>query len=78
MSEISLDKIKINKVWADLTEDRNGEAYAEDQLETSMLIVGQTVPIIVDKELYIFDGHKRFRCAKRLGWKTIKALVING
>ncbi len=51
------------------------ESYFTD-LMTAMKEKGQIVPILVDKDYKILAGHNRYKVAKHLKWKTIKATVI--
>jgi len=38
---------------------------------------GQREPIVVDPTLtIIWNGHTRYLAARRLGWRTIKAIVL--
>jgi ParB family chromosome partitioning protein len=56
-----------------------------DELEGSMKKVGILVPLTVYEntksypktKFVLLDGERRWRCAKRLGWTTIKANVID-
>lgn len=52
-----------------------GEAYF-DELMQDMKKNGQIVPILVDKNHKILAGHNRYKVAKHLKWKTIKAQVV--
>lgn len=51
------------------------ESYFTD-LMSAMKKEGQIVPILVDKNYKILAGHNRYKVAKHLKWKTIKATVI--
>lgn len=47
-------------------------------LSASMEEIGLIYPIVVTDKNEIIDGHRRVAVAKRLGWKTIPAIVISG
>ena len=48
------------------------DALVEDpKLTTSMARVGMLIPVIVNGNKQLLDGHRRLASAKRLGWSTI-------
>lgn len=75
--EVEIDKIRIPDIrvtsWFDKEE--------LDALIESMKQYGQRLPILlyeVDGELWLSDGLNRIEAAKRLGWKTVKAIIRKG
>ncbi len=66
---ISIDEIRVRKrVRAD-----EGDISS---LMTSLKKFGQLNPIIVDTRYELIAGARRLEAAKRLGWSTIKAIVV--
>ncbi len=66
---ISIDEIRIRKrVRTD-----EGDLYS---LMNSFKKFGQLNPIIVDARYELIAGARRLEAAKRLGWSTIKAIVV--
>lgn len=47
------------------------------ELKRSMAEDGQLVPILIGSDNRIKDGHKRWTCAKELGWEKIDAIVVD-
>jgi hypothetical protein len=47
------------------------------QLAASMAEVGLMYPILVTKQSWIIDGHRRFEAAKMNQWDTIPCLVVD-
>src|SRR4051794_34163023 len=41
----------------------------------SMGMVEMIFPIMVSKDYVVIDGHRRVAAAKRLGWKTVPAVI---
>lgn len=48
------------------------------KLARSMDEIGLLYPVLLDAKNTTIDGHRRVAAAKRLGWKTIKAVVVEG
>lgn len=48
-----------------------------DDLVDSMSIDGLYYPILVTAKYVVIDGHRRLAAAKRLGWKTIGAVITD-
>ncbi len=46
-------------------------------LMNSLKKYGQLSPVILTKEYELIAGERRLESAKRLGWSTIKAMVVN-
>jgi ParB family transcriptional regulator, chromosome partitioning protein len=66
---ISIDEIRIKKrVRTD-----EGDLYS---LMYSLKKFGQLNPIVVDARYELIAGARRLAAAKRLGWSTIKAIVV--
>lgn len=50
-----------------------------DALMASMREIGSLLqPIVLDKDLHLVAGFRRLEAAKRLGWATISARIVNG
>jgi ParB family chromosome partitioning protein len=47
-------------------------------LMQSLKKFGQLNPIIVDSDYELIAGFRRLEAAKRLGWSTVKAIVVEG
>ncbi len=43
----------------------------------NLVVHGQDFPIVVECSGVILDGHHRVEAARRLGWETIKAEVVD-
>lgn len=59
--------------------ERNSRVHSESQLEQlarSLEEFGQVKPIIVDEKDEVLAGHGTLAAANRLGWATVKVLVI--
>lgn len=48
------------------------------QLEKSIVDIGLIHPIDINKANDVIDGHRRVAIAKKLGWETIPALIVEG
>lgn len=75
--EVEIDKIKIPAIRVTSFFDKE----ELDALIESLKVSGQRLPIMlyeVDGELWLADGLNRIEAAKRLGWKTIKAIIRKG
>jgi hypothetical protein len=48
------------------------------ELKKSIEEFGMLYPIMVDQDYGIIDGHRRYACAKALGWKKVPGLVTEG
>lgn len=48
-----------------------------DLLKTSMSVIGQLQPIIVDNRYQLVAGYRRLMVARELGWDAIDALVLD-
>tara|TARA_R110002020_G_scaffold72817_6_gene187113 strand:- start:118 stop:705 length:588 start_codon:yes stop_codon:yes gene_type:complete len=48
-----------------------------DRITSVLKEFGQVVPILVNKENVILDGHLRLKAAKKLGWNQIQVLRNN-
>jgi ParB family chromosome partitioning protein len=55
-----------------------GNPEAFELLVRSFQDVGQLYPLLVRPDHVLIDGFRRLRAAKRLGWKTIDARVVEG
>jgi ParB family chromosome partitioning protein len=67
--EVALSKIKLKKrVRKDL-----GDLGS---LISSLRKFGQLTPIILNTHYELIAGHRRFESAKRLGWETISAIIV--
>ena len=59
---------------------RQGEYENIDELAQSMAEVGLIQPILVaplgNFRFYLVAGHRRYAAAKKLGWKTIRCMVV--
>ncbi len=49
-----------------------------EPLMESLSRCGQLNPITVTRDFELIAGYRRLTCAKRLGWKTIDATVVDG
>ncbi len=47
------------------------------QLVQSMKNYGQLSPVVVNRRSELIAGHRRLEAARRLGWRTIDAIVVN-
>lgn len=69
---IELKKLKHHK----LNHDLYGEREDDDELLESMELVKQLEAITLAADgVTIISGHRRVRCAKKLGWSTIEAII---
>ena len=67
--EVALNKIKLKKrIRRDL-----GDLSS---LINSLRKYGQLTPIILNTNYELIAGNRRFESAKRLGWETISAIVV--
>ncbi len=48
-----------------------------DLLTTSMKVIGQLQPIIVDSNFQLVAGYRRLTVARNLGWETIDVLMLD-
>ena len=68
--EVALSKIKLRKrIRSDL-----GDLSS---LVSSLRKYGQLTPIILNTKYELIAGNRRLESAKRLGWETINAVVID-
>ena len=73
--DIEIEKIKQNP-------EQPRRTFLTDSIEAmsqSLLIDGQLSPIIVipqEENYLLFDGERRWRAAKSLGWETIQAVTM--
>jgi len=71
IEQISIDAVRVV--------DRVREDYGDiDALAASLKSCGQHMPIIVDEKYRLLAGGRRLQAAKRLGWTTINARVMDG
>ena len=73
--------IEIDQILANSDQPRRTFlSSSEESMCRSLATDGQLEPIILmaigDDRLVIFDGERRWRSAKQLGWKTINAVLI--
>lgn len=73
--------IEIDQILANSDQPRRTFlSSSEESMCRSLATDGQLEPIILmatgEDRLVIFDGERRWRSAKQLGWKTINAVVI--
>ena len=47
-------------------------------LMQSLKRYGQLNPLILNRKYELIAGHRRLECAKKLGWKSLKAVVTTG
>ena len=47
-------------------------------LMQSLKKYGQLNPLILNRKYELIAGHRRLECAKKLGWKSLKAVVTTG
>lgn len=79
-SQSGLVSIPIEQIQPNLEQPR--QTFLPDSIESmsrSLMSDGQLQPIILiqrDNHLLIFDGERRWRSAKALGWQTIQAVII--
>lgn len=77
-TQIKVDELKGNVLNKNLVDATSQESL--DILSESMNTIGLIEPITVykiDNGYKIVSGHKRAKCAKRLGWKLIPAVVVD-
>jgi ParB family transcriptional regulator, chromosome partitioning protein len=48
-----------------------------DGLASSMSELGLLQPILITHDKVLLAGYRRLAAAKKLGWKTIEALIVN-
>jgi hypothetical protein len=71
---VALNRIKT----ADYNPQRRTEGLRLNSLARSIEKLGLLYPCLINKANELIDGHRRLACAKRLEWKTIPCLVIDG
>jgi hypothetical protein len=72
--QISVDKIKIRKNWNIRRDIDPGKV---EEISKSMSIIGLLKPILVNTELEIIAGERRFYAARKLGWKHIITRIVD-
>tara|TARA_R110002051_G_scaffold317492_1_gene398699 strand:- start:1750 stop:2319 length:570 start_codon:yes stop_codon:yes gene_type:complete len=82
MKKISLPKenieiININEIIEYPTNPRLHTEKNIDRITSVLKEFGQVIPILVNKENVILDGHLRLKAAKKLGWEQIQVLRNN-
>jgi ParB family transcriptional regulator, chromosome partitioning protein len=70
-------KIRIDEIKVDERKRIRKEIGDISQLMRSMSKFGLLQPIIIDKNYVLLAGFRRFISAKKLGWSTIEAVIID-
>lgn len=79
-SQSGIISIPIEQIQPNIEQPR--QTFLRESIESmsrSLMSDGQLQPIILiqkDNHLLIFDGERRWRSAKALGWQTIQAVII--
>lgn len=81
-SQIGILSIPIEQIEPNIEQPR--QTFLPESLESmsrSLTSDGQLQPVILiqrENHLLIFDGERRWRSAKALGWQTLSAVIISG
>jgi ParB/RepB/Spo0J family partition protein len=76
---IEIEKIEIEKIKPNIKNPRKDYNRKElEELKQSLQSIGQTTPCIVDEDLVLLAGHRRYYAAKELGWKELDCDVKKG
>ena len=73
----NIEIVDIEKIIEYPTNPRLHTEKNIDRITSVLKEFGQVVPILVNKENVILDGHLRLKAAKKLGWNQIQVLRNN-
>ena len=61
--------------------EKNAKKHSQDQIEkiaASIREFGFLNPVLIDRDYNLIAGHGRLEAAKKLGWKTVPAVYVDG